>query len=290
KLSDGRFTLGLGTQVRGHIRRRYGMNWSPPGPWMRDYVGAVRAIWHAWQHAEPLNYESEHYQLSLLVPLFTPAPIAHPDIPVHLAAINPNLCAVAGEVADGVRPHPVCTSSYISEVMLPAVAKGAARAGRSVEHFQVAHKPLIATAPTPEMLEERVRDVRARVAFYVSTPAYRAAFSHHGLGELADEMATLSRQQRWEEMPGLITDDILHTFATVGTWDEIGDLLRERYEGVVTSLEFSIAVKTQADAEVMTKLIDQLSSSPSPVERADPATSGPAQGRGRWSQPRGGHK
>jgi hypothetical protein len=103
-------------------------------------------------------------------------------------------------------------------------------------------------------------------------------------------MATLSRQQRWEEMPGLITDDILHTFATVGTWDEIGDLLRERYEGLVTSLEFSIAVKTQADAEVMTKLIDQLSTSPSPAERADPATSAPAQGRGRWSQPRGGHK
>jgi len=258
KLSGGRFTLGLGTQVRGHIRRRYGLQWSAPGPWMRDYVGALRALWNSWQTGEPLRYESEHYRLDLLVPLFTPAPLDHPAIPVHLAAINANLCAVAGEVADGIRPHPVCTPSYISEVMLPAVARGAARAGRDPAGFTVAHKPLVATAPDEEALAERVRDVRARVAFYVSTPAYRAAFAHHGLGDLTDELAALSRSQRWEEMPGRISDDVLHTFATIGTWDEIGERLRSRFEGVVGSVEFSIAVRSPADAEVMTGLIERL--------------------------------
>jgi hypothetical protein len=117
----------------------------------------------------------------------------------------------------------------------------------------------VATAPDEETLEARVRDVRARVAFYVSTPAYRAAFAHHGLEELADELAQLSRAQRWEEMPGRISDDVLHTIATVGTWDRIGDLLRERFEAVVDSIEFSIAVRTPAEGEVMTGLIQQLS-------------------------------
>ena len=259
KLSGGRFTLGLGTQVRGHIQRRYGVPWSPPGPWMRDYVGALRALWRSWQHGEPLHYESEHYRLNLLVPLFTPAPLDHPDIPVHLAAINPQLCAVAGEVADGIRPHPVCTPSFIADVMLPAVAKGATRAGRSTDGFVVAHKPLVATAPDEAALAERLRDVRARVAFYVSTPAYRAAFAHHGLGDLADELAQLSRAQRWEEMPGRISDDVLGTYATIGTWDEIGERLRARFGSVVTSIEFSIAVRTPADADAMAGLIRQLS-------------------------------
>jgi hypothetical protein len=123
----------------------------------------------------------------------------------------------------------------------------------------VAHKPLVATAPDEAALAERVRDVRARVAFYISTPAYRAAFAHHGLGDLADELAQLSRAQRWEEMPGRISDDVLGTYATIGTWDEIGERLRARFGSVVTSIEFSIAVRTPADADAMAGLIRQLS-------------------------------
>src|SRR5215831_5599229 len=138
KLSRGRFTLGLGSQVKGHIERRYGMAWSPPGPWMRDYIGALRAIWACWQNGTRLDYRSERYNLSLMVPLFTPPPIAHPHIPVQLAAVNPFMCQIAGEVADGIRAHPVCTPRYIAEVMLPAARKGAAKTGRDLAGFALA--------------------------------------------------------------------------------------------------------------------------------------------------------
>ena len=161
KLSRGRFTLGLGPQVKGHIERRYSVPWSPAGPWMRDYVGAVRAVWQAWQNSTDLAFKSDHYNLSLMVPLFDAGPIDHPDIPIHLAAVNPVMCRVAGEVADGLRPHPVCTRKYIEEVMLPQAHEGAARAGRPMEDFAVAMKPLVATAPDEETLQAMVEDVRA---------------------------------------------------------------------------------------------------------------------------------
>jgi probable F420-dependent oxidoreductase len=258
KLSNGRFTLGLGSQVKGHIQRRFGMTWSAPGPWMREYILAVRAIWASWQTGAPLDVKGEHYNINLLVPLFTPAPIEHPDIPIHLAAVNPYMCQVAGEVADGVRPHPVCTPKYITDVMLPAIRKGAAKTGRKLDGFAVAIKPLVATAPNEQALAESIRNIRARVAFYASTPAYKAAFEAHGLGDLAGELAVYARAQRWEEMPAFISDDILHTYATVGTWDEIADKLRERYAHIVTHAEFSIAVASASDQARLRKMVNRL--------------------------------
>ncbi len=258
KLSRGRFILGLGTQVRGHIERRYGMRWSAPGPWMREYVQAVRAVWHGWQHGEQPRFEGEHYSISLSVPLFDPGPIEHPRIPIHLAAVNAYMSQVAGEVADGLRPHPVCTPRYIREVMWPALRRGAARAGRSLDGFAVSIKPLIATAPDEASLAEKVRDVRARVAFYASTPAYRAAFELHGLGELAERLKHYSRAQRWEEMPALIDDEVLHEYACVGTYDEIADKLAARYGGLVSNVEFSIPVTGERDAETLRGMIARL--------------------------------
>lgn len=254
KLSGGRFTLGLGTQVRGHIRRRYGMEWHKPVPWIRDYVGAVRAVWDCWQRGVPLSYDSEHYKLSLMVPLFDPGPIEHPHIPIHLAAVNPLMCRVAGEVTDGIRPHPVCTPSYIREVMLPAVRRGAAKHGRTLDDFRVCMKPLVASARTEEELQPKVRDARARIAFYASTPGYAAAFEHVGLGQLAREAAVLSKAQRWEELPSMISDEVLEQFAVIGTYDVIGDRLLERYRDVVTDTEFSIAVDDPDDEETLRHL------------------------------------
>ena len=132
RLSGGRFTLGLGSQVKGHIERRFGMGWSAPGPWLREYVQALRAIWDCWQNGSKLDFRGEHYKLNLMVPLFTPAPIEHPQIPVELAAVNPYMCQVAGEVADGIRAHPIATPRYIAETMLPAVQRGAAKTGRDL--------------------------------------------------------------------------------------------------------------------------------------------------------------
>jgi probable F420-dependent oxidoreductase len=258
KLSGGRFVLGLGTQVRGHVRRRFGMDWHPPAPWMRDYVGAVRAVWRAWQTREPLTYESERYNLSLMVPLFDPGPIDHPDIPIHIAAIGPNMCALAGEVADGVRLHPICTERFIDERVKPSVEQGALRVGRNVEGVEVCMKPLIATAPDDETLERVAATVRARVGFYLSTPAYKRVFELHDWGDLADKAAVLSKSGRWDELAAMVPDEVLHTVATVGTHDTIVDLLRDRYEGRVDRIEFSIPVQTDADADTLAGLLDGL--------------------------------
>jgi probable F420-dependent oxidoreductase len=269
KYSRGRFTLGLGSQVRGHVIRRYGMEWHPPAPWMRDYVRAVRAIWDCWQQGSRLDFHSDHYELTLMVPLFDAGPIEHPDIPVHLAAVNPVMTSVAGEVADGVRPHPVCTPSYIRDVMLPAVRKGAARSGRSLKDFRVAMKPLVASARTEEELVAKVRDARARIAFYASTPGYVAAFEHLGLDELAAEAKILSKRQDWEALPRLIDDDVLHQFVTIGTYDVIGDRLTERYRDVVTDIEFSIAVRDDDDRQTLADLARQIRAVPDDAFRAN---------------------
>ena len=258
KLSRGRFTLGLGSQVRGHIQRRFGVPWSPPAPWMREYVAALRAIWDCWQNGTPLAIRGEHYQIDLTVPLFHPGPIDWPEIPIHLAALNPGMCRVAGEVADGVRPHPVCTPAYIEEVMLPAVRVGAARAGRPLHDFRVAMKPLVATAPTRAELAATIRDVRARVAFYASTPTYRGAFAHHGLEDLAARCQQLSRQQHWEALPGQIDDEVLERFAVVGTHDEIARKLLDRFGHVVTDIEFSIAAQTDGELEALAHMVREI--------------------------------
>lgn len=254
KLSKGRFKLGLGPQVKGHIERRYGMKWSPPGPWMREYVRAVRAIWDCWQNGTPLNVQGDHYNINLMVPLFNAGPIDHPNIPIHLAAVNQVMCSVAGEVADGIRPHPVCTPSYIQNVMLPAAREGAKKSGRSLENFRVCMKPLVASARTEEELQPKIRDARARIAFYASTPGYAKAFEHLGLGDLARDAAIYSKEQRWEELPKMISDEILDQFAVIGTYDVIGKNLVKRFGGLVTDVEFSIAVRDDADREALRTL------------------------------------
>src|SRR5258708_5767922 len=258
KLARGRFTLGLGSQVKGHIERRYGMRWSAPGPWLREYVGAVRAVWDCWQHGTKLDYETEHYRLNLMVPLFAPAPIEHYPIPIHLAAVNPYMCQVAGEVADGIRAHPVATRDYIAEVMLPAAQKGAAKAGRDFAEFALCVKPLVATAPDQVALDERIRDTRARIAFYASTPAYLAAFETQGYGDVARTLQSYSREQRWEEMPAFISDEMLDAYVTIGTYNEIAGKLRARYGGVATHVEFAIPVVGETDRDKLRGLIADL--------------------------------
>ncbi len=258
RLSGGRFILGLGSQVKGHIERRYGLAWSAPGPWLREYVQALRAIWDCWQTGTKLDFQGEHYKLSLMVPLFAPAPLDHPHIPVELAAVNPYMCQVAGEVADGIRAHPIATPRYIREVMLPAARKGAAKAGRDLSGFTMCAMPLVATAPDRVALAERVRDVRARVAFYASTPAYLAAFDSEGYGESARTLQGLARAQNWEAMPAVIDDEMLETYAVVGTYDEIAGKLRARYGGLATAIEFAIPLAGAGDEDMLRGLIASL--------------------------------
>ena len=258
KLSRGRFVLGLGSQVRGHVRRRYGMQWHAPAPWMRDYIMSMRAVWDCWQNGSELNFESDHYNLNLMVPLFNPGAIDHPRIPVHIAAIGPNMVAVAGEVADGVRLHPVCTPRFIDEQVHPNIARGAQRAGRDTSEIEVCMKPLVGTARDETALAKVAETVRARVAFYLSTPSYRRTFELHGWGDIAEAASRLSKQQKWDDLPGLVHDEMLHTVATLGTHDTIAKQLNERYANRVDRIEFSMPVNNPGDAEALRGVLTDL--------------------------------
>ncbi|MEM7113784.1 MAG: TIGR03617 family F420-dependent LLM class oxidoreductase [Chloroflexota bacterium] len=252
KISNGRFELGLGSQVRGHIVRRYGLEWHPPGPWMRDYVRAVRAIWHSWQTETPLNFESKRYSLNLNVPLFTPAPIEHPHIPIQVAAVNPYMASVAAEVADGVRLHPVCSPEYIAEVILPAVKD------KRSEQFEVCLKPLIATARDEATLATRIEVARQRLAFYISTPSYRAAFEIFGLHDLCREMTRLSKTNQWDKMASLVDDELLEKCVIVSLYDNLAETIEQKYGHLIQRIEVSFPVNNDEDAEQLRDVVNKL--------------------------------
>lgn len=258
RASQGRFVLGLGPQVKGHIERRYGMHWSAPAPWMEEYVGAVRAVWDTWQSGTPLDFHGEHYHLTLMNPLFDPGPIDWPDIPVHLAAVNPHMGRVGGRVAHGVRPHPICTRRYLEEVLRPAVDRGATDTGRAAETVEVVASPLIVTGPDEETVEKRVSNVRARIGFYASTRTYRAVFDLHGWQEVAERMSSLSRRQEWDEMERHVTDEMVETIAVVGTYERIAAKVRGRYAGVCSGVEFSIPVESPDDEERLGNMVQEI--------------------------------
>lgn len=221
---------------------------------MRDYVNALRAIWASWQNGTKLEFSSRHYDIDLTVPLFTPAPIDHPDIPVFVAAVNAYMCRVAAEVADGVRLHPVCSPRYIAEVVLPEVAAHRPDA----EPFEVCLKPLIATAADEETLTGRIEIARQRLAFYLSTPAYRRPFENAGLGDLATELSGLSKEQRWHEMAERIGDDVLNEWVVVAAYDRLAGELRARFGGLVDRIEVGIPLEHQADADTLSAIIAEL--------------------------------
>jgi probable F420-dependent oxidoreductase len=229
--SRGRFILGLGTQVRAHIVRRFGMPWpdSPAGK-LREMIGAIRALWEAWQEGGSLNFQGEHYNLNLMTPFFNPGPIDHPHVPIYIAGVNTGLCRLAGEVADGMLAHPYHSVRYLQEVVRPAVAAGAARAGRDPALIQVAVTALVATT------QDEAEFARSQIAFYASTPSYRPVMALHGWGEVADQLRALARGGEWGEMGGLITDEMLHTFAVVAPEQELAATLRRRYAGLADRL------------------------------------------------------
>lgn len=258
RAAAGRFVLGLGTQVKGHIERRYGMKWSAPAPWIEEYVAAVRAVWDCWQHGTPLDFHGEHYELTLMNPLFDPGPIDQPDIPVHLAAVNAGMARVAGRVADGLRPHPICTRRYLEQVLVPALETGKTQADRGDAVIDVCASPLIVTGPDDSTVEQRMSDVRARIAFYASTRTYRPVFDTHDWGDIAEHLSHLSKQQRWDEMEPLVTDEMVETVAVVANHDGLAAAVVERYGGICSKVEFSIPVANPDDSARLASMVSHI--------------------------------
>ena len=232
-LSDGRFILGLGTQVKAHIERRFSMPWGRPAARLEDYILALRAIWRSFQTKEPLDYKGEFYQHTLMTPFFNPGPIEHAVIPIYIAGVNTRLARLAGELCDGFHIHPFHTPEYVRQIVKPAIKEGAERENRSPEDIKLATSVFVITGETEEEVEEQREKMRAQTAFYASTPSYRVVLEAHRWEEVGEELGKLARDKKWDEMPNLITDEMLRTFAVEATLDEVGPALRERYEGLM---------------------------------------------------------
>ena len=240
KASNGRFVLGIGPQIRPHNEKRFSVPWSAPAPRLREYVGALRAIWRSWATGERLRYEGEHYTFTLMTPNFAPVGTIAP-IPVTLAAVGPHTLRLAGEVADGVRLHPFCTRNYLEDVVLERIEAGLALSGRSRTEFQVAGGGFIATGETDEEVAQTVEWVRYRVAFYGSTPSYWPVFEHHGYGDLGRKLNEMSKAGRWQDMAGEVPDDVVRLFAAVGRYDELAPVVEQRYGGCVDMVYASMS-------------------------------------------------
>ena len=257
-MSGGRFTLGLGSQVRGHIVRRFGMNWSAPAPRMREYIHALRHVWNAWQTQTPVKFHGDHFDFNLMPPFFNPGPIENPDVKVFVSAVNPYMLQVAGEVCDGVLLHGFCTPKYTRDVIIPNLEIGARRAGRSLDGFEINAGGFIITGATEEEVEAKKSGVKGQISFYASTRSYEGVMSAHGWEDTAARLYRMSVDNRWGEMPAQITDDMLETFAVVGTYDEIVDKLKAAHGDYATSISFDIATPTGEEEEMLAGMVAEL--------------------------------
>jgi probable F420-dependent oxidoreductase len=232
-LSRGRFILGLGTQVKAHIERRFSGTWDSPIARLRDYIAALRAIWDAWQTGAKLNYQGQFYQHTLMTPFFNPGPIADPRIPIYIAGVNEGLARLAGEVGDGFHVHPLHSVKYIDEIVRPQIAAGAARAGRPATQIALISSAFAITGPNQAVMDATRAMAREQIAFYASTPTYRVVLECHGWQATGEQLSRLAAAKRWGEMSALITDEMLEVFAVQAPLDQIGQALRARYDGVL---------------------------------------------------------
>jgi probable F420-dependent oxidoreductase len=243
--SQGRFILGLGTQVKGHIEKRFGMPWpESPVNKLREQIQVIRAFWDCWQNDSKLRFDGEYYKIKLMTPFFNPGPLPLPPlpspplaggkqgglIPIYIAGVNTGLARLAGEVCDGFHVHPLNSPRYLSEVILPAIEEGTGKTGRQREDVSVSATAFVATTPEDQNF------ARAQISFYASTPSYRPVFALHGWEDVAEKLSSLAARKEWGEMFGLITDEILETFCLVTEADSLPEKLKARYEGLVDRL------------------------------------------------------
>ena len=231
--SSGRFVLGLGSQIRPHITKRFSMPWSHPAARMREFILAMRAIWANWHKGEPLQFTGKFYQHTLMTPFFTPDNTEHGAPRVFLAAVGPLMTEVAGEVADGVIVHAFTTEKYLRETTLPALERGFAKAGKAREDFEISYPCFVVTGRDEQEVERAKAQTRQQIAFYGSTPAYKPVLDSIGVGEMQGDLNRMSKQGRWAEMAGLISDDMLSEFAIIEEPANIARAFKARYGDIV---------------------------------------------------------
>ncbi|MAW27448.1 MAG: LLM class F420-dependent oxidoreductase [Gammaproteobacteria bacterium] len=227
--SQGRFTMGLGSQIRAHITKRFSMPWGAPAGQMKELIQAMRAIWANWYDGEPLRFEGKYYSHTLMTPAFTPQDNEYGAPKVTLAAVGPIMTRIAGEVADGLIIHPFSNEKYIREVTLPAVQEGLRRSGRSMDDFEISYSPFIISGKDEQTFEVQKAAAKNRISFYGSTPAYKQVLGAHGWGDLQPELNAMSKQGKWADMAELVTDDMLNVFGVMGEPETVVPTMKARY-------------------------------------------------------------
>jgi probable F420-dependent oxidoreductase len=250
--SAGRFILGLGTQVKAHIERRFSATWDAPVERLRDYIGAVRAVWQCWQTGERLRYESTHYNLKLMTPFFSPLPLRDPAHipPIYIAGVNRRLCTLAGGVCDGFHAHPFHSTRYLREAVLPWIEQGLSGAGRSRSAIQVSVS-VFTIVGREEKREQARTEARRQLAFYASTPSYRTLLALHGWEDTGMALSRLATRGKWDEMGALITDDMLAQFTVeANSLADAATLIMQRYKGLADRVAlYTPFVPGEHDAE-----------------------------------------
>jgi probable F420-dependent oxidoreductase len=259
QLSGGRFQLGLGTQVKAHVVRRYASSWTgPPGPRLREYVLCLKAMFETFQQGGRPGFEGEHYRFTLMNPFFNPGPIERSHVPIHLAAVNPYMARLTGELCDGLRLHPIATFRYTREVVIPAIQAGCERAGRKLDDVDVIGAPFLAIARDEEGVEAAKQSLKQHIAFYASTPTYHAVLEFHGWLDKGRELHRLSREGRWKEMPGQISDEMLEEWAIIGTRDELVPRLKQRCSDIFSTVLLDLAPQLRQDEAWVGETVEAL--------------------------------
>jgi probable F420-dependent oxidoreductase len=258
RFSGGRFHLGLGTQVRPHVERRLSAEFEHPAARITDYVRCMRAIWDTFQNDTRPDYEGPFYRFKLINPFFDPGPNDHPEIPIYLAGLNPRMCRAAGEVADGFHVHPMHSVGYLEEVVKPALDEGARSQGKTVADLVLYAPVLVVTGDSQTEMDESAETVRSQIAFYGSTPNYRALLEFHGYGDLGKQLNTLMREGKMDEMGALIPDALLEEIAVVAPANELGAALRARYDGVLDRVALYSSMGDERDPGRWKTLVDTI--------------------------------
>ena len=260
RLSKGKFLLGLGTQIRAHITRRFSTEWGNPGSRLRDYILAVRAIWDTWQNSTPLDHEGEFYKFSLMTPFFDPGPIPHPDIPVYIAGVGPYLSSLAGEICDGFHVHPFHTAAYLDEIVLPNMTKGAEAAGRSIDDVERTTTVFVMTGDSDSEVEQAMAPVRQQISFYASTPSYRPVLEASGW-DFGDELHSMSKRGQWAEMADVVPDEAVLDVGVAAPIDKLGQAIKDRYGNRVQRVGFYTVGSTMGiDPDALQQVITDLQS------------------------------
>jgi probable F420-dependent oxidoreductase len=245
--TGGRFTLGLGSQIRAHNEKRFSVPWTAPAPRMREYVQAVRAIWAAWKGDGKLNYVGKHYNFTLMTPNFVPEPYDAPAPRIGLAAVGPAMLKVAAEECDSAKLHVFCTRKYLEQAIQPILEAGLAKSGRKREDFEITGGGFVVTGKDDEAVQKLFDWVRYRVAFYGSTPAYWPVFEVHGLGDLGRKLNAMTKAGQWDKIAGEVSDDVVHLFSAVGRHDQLEKAVTERFGGLVDSISASASSSKPSD-------------------------------------------